>query len=288
MSVFSLWRSVPLPHKLCSTFLMTMAFAIPVHAENIYPLLHVDRSTLVEPPTAIVHFQATLRHLQNDGALEAGSGMSPRPNLDGMAAKPWLLHHVAPDFSCLRDFGGTCRADVSAQMRFLDMFSDHPHQNEPMDILPDLRIEATEIATGHAMYSKVEDMFCSPHAIFSGRDMIEAALIAWSGDDLLLILDRLRAVIGSYNYRSAPQISAPILATLRDAVLYMPDPWTVTEESDASSSYRWHEVMLPDGRRAYVAPAAGDLLDAGGLSSRICFDLKDGTARIRAHIGGGD
>ena len=97
----SQWRTAPLFHRLRVSLLALLVSASPLHAGDIYPLLQASRSVLVEIPEAITTFQATLRSLQ-----ESGDGMTPRPELGGVAAKLWLLGHVAPSPGDLLDTGG--------------------------------------------------------------------------------------------------------------------------------------------------------------------------------------
>lgn len=280
-----------------AALLCALVMAVLPADAQIYPLAEVDRAALAPAPAPLAGFLTSLRRLDADGAFEAGRGMTARDDLDGLGAKAWLLAHVAPDFRCLSDFGGTCPAVEGPHAhvaRFLARFGDRPlefaaiAQQGIRDLAP-IRLEMRAILQPHRLYSREEGMLCSPQAQSPGSAAVEAALTEWSGDDLLPVLDRLHAVMGRYNIRAAPSITAPVLTQTRDAILYFPDPWTITEEPrEDGAPYRWREVMLPDGQRGHVAPEPGDLLDAGGLSEQVCFDIVEGQPRIRLHVGGGD
>ena len=296
------------PGKATQTYAMALAMGAiwaclnpnVALAESIYPSVQVDRNELVQMPAEVSEFTNTVLRLSVENAFGVGNGVKPRTELGGIGAKAWLLSHVAPDFVCLSDFGGMCPETNTSdkhQINFLAIFATDSGDNavpaygqqlENVD-LSQVKFETRTIVKTHKYLSLHGDMLCSPQATSKQRIALEDALIEWSGEDILLVLDRLRAVMGGYNIRSAPKIDAPTITTLRDPILYFPNPWSPKEEVGTNGlSYIWYEVLLPDGRKGYVAPGPGDLLDAGGLSEQVCFDVVNGRPRIRAHVGGGD
>lgn len=269
-------------------------------AEDAYPVARIDRTALVRMPAAIEEFTRTLRLLQAEAAFAAGAGIAPRADLGGLGAKAWLLAHVAPDFRCLSDFGGMC-PDVTGPhahiARFLARFrsSDDPAMDFAAiarDGVPDLGpvgLAMPVLMQDQTWLSLEEGLLCTPQARSAGLAGVEAALTGHAGGDLLHVLGHLRAVVGRYNIRAEPRIDAPVLTRSDDWVLYLADPDTVIEEPrDGALPYRWSEVLLPDGRHGFIAPAPGDLLDAGGLGEQVCYSGAEGTALIQVHVGGGD
>lgn len=269
-------------------------------AQDTYPSARVDRTALVRTPDAIATFLQTLRRLDAEGAFAAGAGTAPRDDLGGLGAKAWLLGHVAPDFRCLADHGGLCPDVTGPQAhvaRFLTRFRDAATPAlDPAAIAageaPDLGpfgFAIPVLLQDQAWLEREEGMLCTPQAGGDGLPEIEAALTELADGDLLYILDRLRALMGRYNIRAEPRIDAAVLTQTEDQILFFPDPLAVVEEPrDGAPPYRWRAVLLPDGRRGFVAPEPGDVLDAGGMAEQICYADTDAGVLIRVHVGGGD
>lgn len=286
------------PRPGCLALLLCAVLPSALTAQEAYPVARIDRTALVQTPAPVEQFTATLRRLHAEGALTAGAAAGPREDLDGLGAKTWLLAHVAEDFRCLSDLGGAC-PDVDGPHAHLARFIARFGSIEGVDLatiardgvadLGPIGFDLPILLREDRWLSREEGLLCSPQARSDGMAEVETALTERTGGDLLQVLDRLRGLVGRYNIRAEPRIDATVLTQIEDAILFLPAPGRVIEQTrEDGPPWRWREVLLPDGRRGFVAPEPGALLDAGGLSEQVCYDIGAGQARISVHVGGGD
>lgn len=282
-------------HRQFTALVLGLGLALwprPSPADTTYPLLSFDRSEFIPAYDTIEEFKDTLRALTAEGAFNAAADMSPRAELENLSPKHWLLRNVFDRFQCRRDFGGVCPAgaDVPGMniRRFLAVFASAPIVPSDAE-LKALSIDTSLLTKPEKVLSREGHEACTPAARADGLGALVSGLAASRAEDELLILDRLRGVLGRYNFRAAPDIAAPVLTVLKDPILYFPDPRRAVKQVRAGAApLYWREVILPDGRTAHVAPAPGALIDAGGLQSRICYEFEDGYFLYSSFIGGGD
>ena len=274
----------------------TLALSLPTLAEETrFPRAALVESSYHQIVPPLKAFLQTLKKLDDAAAFDAGQGMKPREDLDGLSAKQWLMNHIAPDFNCRRDFGGMCESN-DPKVRFSYVFlSDHgwgslgdggpkPHTGEGLNALSlsfAPYLSNLDVANG-------DGESCVP-AIAETSPTVDEVISGFLGQESLEAYDNFIGVYGRYRIRSAPSLNAPVVNGISSEVVFLPGPGETLSIYENDQNLNWSYVVPAQGPAGFIALEPFDVLQLSGVASpQLCVAMRDGRVVITAHAGAGD
>ena len=191
-------------------------------------------------------------------------------------SQPDLLKLVVEKgFFWERDFGGSFEADKSAVENFTRAFQFGAEHSDSWE-----RLAAIAAERAVSRHAQGRGLVCAPGEPVYNEAALDKVHHATNTDGL----DWAYPLAASTPVRSAPQVTAPVIDTLKLHFVRRLGHSGPENDPDPLAKH-WMQVVMPSGRTGHVAPGSLTTL----FVERLCFG-KDarGRWRIAGYIGGGD
>lgn len=296
----SFWGKLQYRRYLCFIcglgLLLPLIASGPILAGSGFPKVPLKQNMVVDTPEAILAFRAQAVAHRKAGAFAKETGSTQ--------AKAWFLSHISPAFVCERDFGGGCTGDtyIDRINSFLfksgqgSLYGEGAMPADPDSLLSrGLHTVSIDLSalTGPLEQSEGRpDEYCraglQPRSWETLQKAVHSVVTDPATDitDELMATDRLKGVLGAWNVRAGPDVTAEVVGRAHnEVVLFLSQEGR--DGAGNSGDHIWHAVQLHSGVKGYLAATDANLVHQ--IDPRVCLGVSaDGDAVITRYIGGGD